>query len=325
MIEQQRLTQLSDLRTLGPEQFHPQIELATQIQRQDCERLGIMSPNFGDYTTMSAYIFPRTSLIRLNNIALVNNLLYYVDDLFDRHDQSIEVNDRQLRQMYELCFHVLATGERPEPSNNILDTCLEIYHRFKSTAPHPNWYKRLLRNLLEHLKSSTYEIDDIIMNEDRVKAYIHLRDMDSGMNPEIDMIEYAYGIYIPDHVFQHPQVSQATMMCARLAGLMNDVFSYEKEVIVQGSRFNFLAVLMDFEGLTFTEAVDRAVQMLNEFSDTFAQLEAHIPDFGDPNLNRSVALYYQGLHDIIIGAWFWQIFTDRYASPTSPFLELRRN
>jgi hypothetical protein len=193
----------------------------------------------------------------------------------------------------------------------------------RESAPHREWLPRVLRNLWQHLNASTYDVDDILIHNDPVSAYIRLRELDSGMEPEINLIEYAYNIFLPDWVLGHEVVSKATLMCARIGGLMNDVFSYEKEVIIQKSRFNLLAVLQEVEQVSFVEAVDHAIYVLNEYTATFKEMRHHIPLFEDAEINDKLQLYYEGLANMINGTWHWQMSTNRYRSPKSPFPELR--
>mmetsp|Transcript_28513 Transcript_28513/g.46044 ORF Transcript_28513/g.46044 Transcript_28513/m.46044 type:complete len:139 (+) Transcript_28513:316-732(+) len=136
------------------------------------------------------------------------------------------------------------------------------------------------------------------------------------MLPTVDLVEYAYGCYLPGAVRQHPDVQKAVSLSVLISCLMNDLFSYEKEVLRYGSRFNLLAVMMNANDLTFDEAVDCAVRKLNNLMDAFP---ATTPDLEGADLK----LYYQALRDIVNGAWFFQISTNRYRSRSSPFPELR--
>ena len=111
-------------------------------------------------------------------------------------------------------------------------------------------------------------------------------------------------------------------MCSRIGGLMNDIFSYEKEVLTHHSRFNLLAVLQEVDGIPFSEGLDYAVRILNEYTAAFMDMYERIPHFDDATINRNLRLYYEGLANMINGTWHWQLSTNRYRSYNSPFPEL---
>lgn len=80
---------------------------------------------------------------------------------------------------------------------------------------------------------------------------------------------------------------------------------------------------MDSEGLSFAEAVDTMVCMVNRYIDEFVRGSANPPLWPDPREQAMVKAYIEGLHDLISAAWHWELSTNRYRSPDSPFPELR--
>jgi hypothetical protein len=324
MVTENMLFTLSDIQLIDNKRLHPHAAEAHQRMKAATDKFDITLPSFFEYASMSSFIFPDASMRRLLAIGLINNLLFYIDDTFDRNNPSNKMNKFERRDLFEQCFKVLKTGIMPISAHeNILRACLEIHSVMRDTAPHRDWLPRILRNLMHHLNASTYDADDIIRDQDPICAYIALRELDSGMEAEINFIEYAYNMFLPDWVLQHEEVAQATLMCSRIGGLMNDIFSYEKEVLTHHSRFNLLAVLQEVDHIPFSEALDYAVRILNEYTATFIEMYQHIPRFDDPAVNRNLALYYEGLANMINGTWHWQISTNRYRSHTSPFRELR--
>ncbi len=139
----------------------------------------------------------------------------------------------------------------------------------------------------------------------------------------ISLIEVALDILIPDEVLQHPQLQRLTQLTTRFFGFSNDLFSYEKEVLRLGSRFNLIAVLMEAKQLSFAEAVHETIVLLNREAVEFFELESNLPVREEPHLNEAARLDANGLKAQIIAAYHWQYSTNRYRSPHSPFPELR--
>lgn len=89
-------------------------------------------------------------------------------------------------------------------------------------------------------------------------------------------------------------------------------------------RFNLVMVFMELQGLSFADVVHESVKVVNGYITDFLQHERNLPDFGDARVNHQLRLYVQGIKDHIGASWHWQLATDRYSAPDSPFAELRR-
>ena len=324
MVQTQLLT-LSDIHTIAPIQVNPNAEIAERIIEQLCRDTGIWLPQLEDYTTMSSYLYPKTSTERLIAMGLANNFLFFIDDVYDRHKKQNPNVEQEvyMRKVFDNCINIMLDGTEPEDDHVVYDASFELYRRFSPLTTRA-WLKRLLFSLLKHLKSSTYTLDDIIEQEqDTVEQYIKLRVLDSGMDPTIDFIEFAWDIHLPDKVLNHPFLQEARARVSRIGALANDLFSYSKEVQAHGSRFNLVPMLMDARGLSFDEAVHQSVSLINECINNFMKSEQQIPVWSDEKINHMVRLYMEGLRDEIVATWHWQMSTNRYRSPDSPFPELR--
>ncbi|MEQ8675005.1 MAG: terpene synthase family protein [Aggregatilineales bacterium] len=319
---------LSDIHKIAPKLVNPHAKEAEQTAKRLCAELGIhLDDKFDGYNTMSAYLYPTASKERLIAIIMMMNMLYFIDEVYDRHarDEVDAQEDLYLRRVFDNCVPILLRGEMPANDDHVLyQPCLVIYN-IVSPLVSENWMKRLVFSMLQHLKSTTYTLDDILQTKggDPIEQYIMLRELDCGMRPAIDMAELALGIYLPDEVKQSDYIESIEYPTALIGGLMNDIFSYEKEVVFCDSRFNLVAILQDYRYLSFDEAVHESVCIVNKYTDDYLERAANIPDFGSPEMNRMVELFVEGMGHQINATWYWQLSTDRYCSPTSPFPELR--
>jgi hypothetical protein len=323
MLNQKLLT-LSDLRVIGPKHINPQSAEAEQRAEIYCRNLGIWLPHLQEYTTMSAYLHPHASVERLTAIIILNNLLYYIDDIHSSDRSNAEEgDDLVMMEIYRNCMALLYLGQMPADRNPLYDTC-KVIRDLVLDLSSEDWLRRLAMSLKDHLQATTLSIQEIMVDGVLdVNRYIELRELDSGMHPTIDMIELGLDMFLPNEVIHHPQIETLRICTIRLGGLVNDLFSYHKEVILSGQRFNLVNVLMENRGCRFEEAVNECVLMLNQYSDTFVATEQELPDFGDDDLNYCVQLYVRGLRDQILATYHWQMSTNRYRSPDSPFPELR--
>ena len=316
---------LAALKPIGPKNVNPHAAEAERIAKQLCFELGIGLPHIDNYTTQAGYLFPETGLQRLITMILFFNFLYYIDDVYDRHKQSAAREDNDyLHETFRTAAKILVTGNEMLIYNDepILKAAYEQYLQFTSQSP-KIWLDRFTSNILAHLKSSLVDLEDSIQpNETLLQRYNRLRDFDCGMEPTLDLIEFAHGTVIGAQMLGHPIIQTARYQVARYCGLSNDLFSYEKEVIFHGSNFNIVAVLVA-EGHTFEEAVDMVIDMLNAMIEKFEELESQLPLYEDHLMNYTVAQYFKGLRQELAAAYYWQFDTTRYRSPNSPFIELR--
>ncbi|MEM9953204.1 MAG: terpene synthase family protein [Chloroflexota bacterium] len=325
-MQQQRLRSLSDILYAGPCQVNTTAEQAERTAEAFCKELGIYLPNLSEYNTMSAYLFPHTSYERLFAIIVLNNLLFYIDDQMDRNDAEGNIpSEIEQRRMFDQIVRIFKTGHVQDNQDRLQVSAKAIRDLFLPLSD-PRWLKRLIENTEKHLKATTYDsgVQSNRTGRNLVEHYIAVRDHDSGMVPTVDLIEFASNIYLPDEVLAHSVLQEAMLECTRVAGLMNDIFSYHRECVVMGSDFNLVAVSQHAFGLSFERALDYSIGVINENLESFLAKEANLPSFDDESIDALVHDYYHGLKDQIIAAWHWQLSgTNRYRSPESPFEELR--
>ena len=99
-------------------------------------------------------------------------------------------------------------------------------------------------------------------------------------------------------------------------------FSFHKEVVRERDCFNLINMIMEHKSLGFENALHEAVKIVNTSTRRFVDLERQWLQQNHAT-DAVVREYIEGLKDIMAAAWHWQISTNRYRSPDSPFPELR--
>ena len=209
----------------------------------------------------------------------------------------------------------------PAGSHRLYAVWYELHRRFLQYTTSA-FLKRLAVATTDHLQETVVNSEDL-GNNSLVEAYIASRVKDSGMQPTVLLIEFAYDLDQIITILDHQVLAELTTITVVAASLMNDLFSYEKEVLRHQSRFNLVALIMEEDRCDFVHAVDRSIAMINDYLNRFYDLAENIPVFGDDELNRQCRCYIRGLRDQLNAAWYWQWSTNRYRSPYSPFPELR--
>lgn len=321
-----QLMGLSDVYLIGPKTTNLFAKQAEATAREKSQAAGIYIDTFEGYNNMCSFLFPEASQERLVALIMVMNFLYYVDEVYERHarQEPDPEEDKALRYIFSKCIQIMVTGEMPNEDHPLYRGSLAIHNEMVPLT-NAEWLQRFLNVIVEHLKSTTYTLEDIlhIQGGDPIEQYIALRELDGGMRPTMRMIEFANDFYLPDEIKTHPFIRRIEEPVASIGGLMNDIFSYEKEVIAYGSRFNLIALYEDHYDCSFAEAVHETVAVVNRYTADFLKLEKSIPEWPDEATNTLVRNYVRGLRHQVNATWYWQVSTDRYRSSTSPFPELR--
>ncbi len=108
-----------------------------------------------------------------------------------------------------------------------------------------------------------------------------------------------------------------------MASLVNDIFSFHKDFVVEGSDFNLINILMELGDVSFETAVEESLELVNGYADSFAKVRAQLPPW-DEGVRATVEPYLDGLEEMMSGNVYWHGTTNRYRSPESPFAELRQ-
>jgi hypothetical protein len=315
---------LSDIKSIGKARTNPLADEAERISEEYCREIGVKTAHYKGINTMCRYLHPDANLERLVALNMFYNLLWYMDDtLVSAQERSADEDDLWLRNLYSNCGPILLSGTMPEEDHVIYTCCLKLRELFVKLCPEW-WMKKLVKMVGAHLHSTTLCIDHIMVDgKPDVEKFLELREIDSAMPLTIEMIYMEMGVFLTQDILENPIIKELTAITSLYGFLTNELFSYHKEVILAGSRFNLINVLMEARNISFEDAVNEAVVFINGKVESFLDCEKKIPDFGDPEINRQVKLYVQGLRNEFLGSWYWQWTTNRYRSVESPFPELR--
>jgi hypothetical protein len=219
-------------------------------------------------------------------------------------------------------FETLSTGRLPPNPTPFAHFTAYLRRRLAASSP-PGWMPRFLRNVHAYLFDGSLRTVEH-WAEDRVPStedYLAMRMHDSAVFPAIDMIEVAAGIRLSPEVLDHPSIVEMRKLTVRHTAYVNDLFSYQKEVLWSGTPCNLVRVLMHNESIGFEAAVGEIVAMVNRDVQRFRELERGLPGF-EPAIADEVDAYLTGMKDWMRGNVEFSLASQRYQAPDSPFLEL---
>ncbi len=302
----------------------PLYEQAEGMVRDYAERWNIKPPHFEKYNTFAGWMYPNAvSAKRLAAACAIHSTFFFVDDLlFDTDDydpaayhidpdlgQDPAAARGWLRDLMDI-FH---TGDLPENPSNVELAMQELGEmvRLEST---PEWFEVFYLGVMDYIEAVTLRDEDLNGPQESLKslaAFLKMRERDGGGLHSCQLIELTDNSFMTSAQRQDPTIMELTRLCYLMASLANDIYSYEKDVIREGSNFNTIKLLMDLERLPFDQAQHRAVALANRATDDYEGLYAQAKADGlldDPNVDR----YVTGLTALMGGIVGWHPASGRY-------------
>lgn len=278
---------------------------------------------FESTVILDAHVYPHAlDVERLFAVGMFSQWLFFLDDEYDDHP-TFGRDAVAVRSLMTRAFTVLSRGSAPSSATSFLRFTAEMRRRLDALAP-AGWTTRFLANVEDYLFRGSLRAVEY-WSRDEVPSlgeYLRVRRLDSAVFPALDMSEIAGGLCLPDAVRAHPLLVEMKDLAVRYIAYVNDIFSYQKEVLVAGTSFNLVRVLMHANDSSFEEGVEAAACIVGAALARFSEIEASLPVW-DAVVAPEVAAYIAGMKSWIRGSFDFSLASARYSAHDSPFPELR--
>jgi hypothetical protein len=201
------------------------------------------------YITCAIFLFPTASLDRM--LPIVKNLAidYFLNDTMGR-----EVFDKLTLAQQEAAQQIIGrmSSERVLECESSGLESIEMANRevlayMKDTSPQ-DWFNKFLRLYSHHIKVTHKNCNAAEMGDiPSVSAYTKKRCHMAGMYHVISLIDYSEGQFIDQEwllkIGVDRQLKRLQYVTAAIGGLMNDLFSFEKEIIDNNADSNLVMII----------------------------------------------------------------------------------
>ncbi|MFC4635209.1 hypothetical protein ACFO3O_14955 [Dokdonia ponticola] len=283
------------------------------------EKLGIVAPQFyKDHTTMTTYLYAGAPVSKMIDMQVNYDVLYYFDDFFGEDTKTDDSID------FTMLFDTWQNGSKTKVFKTIKIDQLYTAIAYISNSIKKNstvrFFEKYTKTIQAHLYYSLQKKPYETVNE-----YIDIRLHTGGMLPVIELIEYAYDVFIDDALLKKvPSLYQVKYDCALIGALSNDLFSYSKE---KHSDYNLVnAYLKTKETYSYGEAVSLSIKKVNDlytsYKEGVRQVYQEMENL-EPDEKQIINVYLKGIHNIIAASYHWQIQTNRYKHPENVFFDMR--
>ncbi|MFB6934579.1 germacradienol/geosmin synthase Cyc2 [Streptomyces chartreusis] len=148
--------------------------------------------------------------------------------------------------------------------------------------------------------------------------YLEMRRATFGSDLTLGLCRMGHGPAVPPEVYRSGPVRSLENAAVDYACLLNDVFSYQKEIEYEGEIHNAILVVQNFFGIDYPTALDVVHDLMTQRMQQFEHVAAHeLPvvceDFGLSEEGREVMRnYVTDLQNWLAGILNWHQKVDRY-------------
>ncbi|WP_432189245.1 germacradienol/geosmin synthase Cyc2 [Streptomyces sp. Tue6028] len=212
----------------------------------------------------------------------------------------------------------LAGEEVPLPVNGLEQGLIDLWAR--TTDGMTPEARRSLKDAVDVMTASwLWELSNQIQHRvpDPID-YLEMRRATFGSDLTLSLCRMGHGPAVPPEVYRSGPVRSLENSAVDYACLVNDVFSYQKEIEYEGEIHNAVLVVQNFFGCDYPTALGVVGDLLNQRMRQFEHVAAHeLPvlyeDFGLSEEAREImAGYVADLQNWMTGILNWHRSVDRY-------------
>ncbi|NIY66649.1 Terpene synthase metal-binding domain-containing protein [Streptomyces malaysiensis] len=215
-------------------------------------------------------------------------------------------------------FMPLDAGPTPVPANALERSLADLWGR--TAGPMEDAARRDLRQAIEDMTASwLWELAN--QTKHRIPDpvdYIEMRRHTFGSDLTMSLCRLAHGRRVPPEIYRSGPVQSLESAAANYATLLNDVFSYQKEIEFEGEVHNGVLVVQNFFDCDYPTGVAIVNDLMTSRMRQFQHVAEHeLPvlydDFGlGPEARKAMDGYVEELSHWMTGILNWHREVPRY-------------
>ena len=234
---------------------------------------------------MTARFYPTASLERLKLANDINSLLFVMDDAMDNQvEKSDMVRSLQNYQSFvSSCLDILTLDKVRRfhiGDTGVLPALEDVWIRLKEISDIA-WQRNFVHSIEQMFAAGKWEFENVESDSlPTVNEFISRRPYLGAAHISTDLISIIEDIRLPEAIYNHQSVYQATLLCRRIVCWANDLFSYGKEEI-HGDLHNLVSIILREYRCNLSEAILKTVSIHNQDMSKFMTVCSELPSFGD--------------------------------------------
>ncbi|QNP69517.1 germacradienol/geosmin synthase [Streptomyces roseirectus] len=219
------------------------------------------------------------------------------------------------------CMPVESATAALTPASGLERGLVDLWAR--TTADMTPGERRAFKGCVDKMTESwLWELSNQLQNRipDPVD-YLEMRRATFGSDLTLSMCRLGLGPGIPPEIYASGPVRSLENSAIDYGALLNDVFSYQKEIEYEGELHNAILVVQNFFGCDYPTGVRIVADLINQRMEQFEHVVAHeLPvlydDFAlDADARAAMDTYVADLRHWMAGVLNWHREVDRYKAP----------
>ncbi len=257
---------------------------------------------------LAARAYPAAELEELEIVSDWNTWLFMLDDQCD--ESGIGKQPVRLRALFDHFMAILRSGGAKVDVGPLGESLAELWGRIQSKA-RAHWIPRFVRSAEDYFDSCVWEATNRSGRiTPPVADYVRMRPLTGGLLTDVDLIDVAMQIDLPDDVRLHSVLQVMTANCNNVVCWSNDIISLSKEVR-RGDVHNLVLAIQHEYRCSLQEAVDEAARRHDCQVRSFIELERQLTHVGI-EVTDTVERYVGVLRSWMRGNLDWSFETGRY-------------
>lgn len=308
-------------------QPHPQSDQLRKVAKSFGEQYGVWLDNARHHITCALFLYPDAEPGRMLNMMKNLTIDFYLNDVMGRDVFRYLPEDQQ-----QSAREVVARMGRFDPAlmDDLRATDMEkanlaVLRDFRKTST-PEWFEKFYRLYAHHIAITHRDCNAASLGRVlSVDEYVDMRCHLSGMHHIVLWVEYSDGRFLNWTALRNMQLAETMerlhYVTAAFGALSNDLFSFEKEVICNGSDSNLLMMIaLNDPSLSLFQVIYEAAGMvrglLMEYVELLDEMRKRCHEM-DTDMAATLSVHLDGIERGVQASWMWQVYTQRYKQPQS--------
>jgi hypothetical protein len=313
---------------------HPESEALKKIVEEFGRSHGIWLPNAKHHVTCALFLYPEAGFSRM--VTMMKNLIlgFYLNDTMGRDTFQYLSSAQKMPARHMILRMARLDGTLTlSPDADPLERInAEILREFRDHSP-AAWFAHFMDIYCYHIGITHNDGNtDAQGHVPEIEAYMEHRCHLGGVHHILHWIEFSDGCFLDwswlASIGAAQSLKRLHWVTAAFAGMSNDLFSFEKEVIDNDSDSNLMMIIaLNRPGLSLGEVIDKAAEivrnLLLEVLSLMNALEKKITEHGTvvPKQTGRLAVHLAGIRRCVQAIWTWHCHSGRYKREDSIWAE----
>ncbi|GLA28673.1 terpenoid synthase [Aspergillus phoenicis ATCC 13157] len=264
-----------------------------------------------DFGYFLAIMAPNAERDQLRTMCDWGNWVFPFDDAFDNGELKVDLGG--VKRMMDELLAVMKNEGVFRPRAPLVIAFKSIWDRLSESNCSAGTRRRFANSMRDYSEAC---IQQVIMQSKfqgsetlSVEEFIVMRRGSIATTPLYALFEYAYGLNIPDEVFECPSIKKLERVSTEVTVIQNDIVSYRKEQILDESS-NLIKIYLR-QGFSVQAAFDEAGKLLAACYRDWHLTLADLPSWGE-DVDAQVQTYIDGLQNTVLANIHWSFRAERY-------------